>query len=400
MTKKLYVFLRHNNDIDHITPVVWKWLKTTDIPVDILLVSDKKYIYDYRLNLLKKMGKVTITHINCLYLFFYKKYYQRMDRYTNRYNYIRNKVDHVIKNIADQVFNSEDGVVVFDWVMNYFTNSMIQHAHRHGYKVLSLPHGDAPYINELETIDELGYDGFDRRRCFNVFDYIIVPNWITGRRYKKHVDDGKVKMLGSCRYCDEWMDFYDKHLICYPNKHTGLRVVMFLRNQCYPVDWDEVGRSIKMILNHPNVYLVVKGHARSRNSDIVINRLLNKYPMFKNLGNICFVYGDCNPSSLLRWCDIVVDIGTSMTWEAVKKNIPVLCMDYLHCNKSTVGYYMENCLMDCRDKFYNTLSRLVGGMNSFYNMDARNTFLREVVDYPDKDVLGRYVNIINSCYKE
>ena len=37
--KKAFFFLRHNNDIDHVTPVLYKWLSTENIPTDIIITT-------------------------------------------------------------------------------------------------------------------------------------------------------------------------------------------------------------------------------------------------------------------------------------------------------------------------------------------------------------------------
>jgi len=423
MDKKLIVFLRHNNDIDHITPVLWKWLKTTDIPVEVYITTNRKLLYDYRINMLKGFDNCKIKFITDdfkklsipnLYIHYYDKYYTPIDKYVNKYGYIKNKVDNGIKKIADNIFKEDtDSVVVFDWVINYFVEQMIQHAHTRGYPVVSLPHGDAPYINQLETIGQISFDNlYDKSDkyvrshlhslpCMDMFDKVVVPNWIVARRYK-HLQDDKVKTLGSPRYCDEWMDLVKTYVPVYPNKFTGFRAVMFLRNICYPIYWDGVGEAIKLLLQFPDTYLIVKPHARARRDNVVVNRILYKYPELKKQipDRLIFADMDSNALSLVKWADVVLDLGTSMIWEPVKNNKPVLCLDYLHSNISTVSHYITNCSITTRDKLFQSFDKLHNEdrMDNFYNPGQRENFIREVIEPNGKDVLMDYVGFLKEMF--
>ncbi|HEX2620265.1 MAG TPA: hypothetical protein VHL11_08965, partial [Phototrophicaceae bacterium] len=45
---KIIFFMRAYNDMDHITPVIWKWMTTTNIPASLVVRLDKKAMNDYR----------------------------------------------------------------------------------------------------------------------------------------------------------------------------------------------------------------------------------------------------------------------------------------------------------------------------------------------------------------
>jgi hypothetical protein len=59
----MYLFcVRHFNDVDHITPVVWR-MKQDNYPVAVYCINPRYDIeHDYRLNFLKKQG-VTVESI-------------------------------------------------------------------------------------------------------------------------------------------------------------------------------------------------------------------------------------------------------------------------------------------------------------------------------------------------
>jgi hypothetical protein len=52
--KKIFFFLRHNNDIDHIVPVIYKWLLQESIQTEVIITTNRKYLNDYRIKILKK----------------------------------------------------------------------------------------------------------------------------------------------------------------------------------------------------------------------------------------------------------------------------------------------------------------------------------------------------------
>lgn len=357
--KKLVVFLRHNNDIDHITPVLYKWLKTGDIPVQIYL-SDKSYLGDNRLRFLSDNSR----------------------------------------NVCVDVWNKKNGlddagVVVFDWVMNDFVK------HVKGVvdvPLVSLPHGDSPYVNRLETRDALCYDDVDNSLDFDLFDYVVVPNWLCERRYKGIIGNGKIKTFGSARYCDEWMGVHDSSIPCdvfSPGMGKKL-LVMYTRNVEYPIFWEEVARVIRMVLSFDDdVVLVVKRHSRSTGGRVVEHRIVGCDPGLKKMGNLFFMVAD---GSLLGGCMGVLDMGSSMSWEAVKKGIPVLCLDLVHCNRSTVGHYIDGCRVDTRDRLLHGLGMVLDGVGSVYNDGQRRCFINEVIDVPDKDVLERYCVFLEGLF--
>ena len=125
-----------------------------------------------------------------------------------------------------------------------------------------------------------------------------------------------------------------------------LKVVLFLRNTGYPIFWEEIVRTIKLILQFPEIYLIVKHHPRNRSSKKLTRELISLYPEIKqNIGkNLKFIYsGDVNSASLVKWTDLVIDVGTSVAFGAVKEGKPVLMPEYLHANYSAIAYMVFRC---------------------------------------------------------
>ena len=260
---KAFFFLRHNNDIDHMTPVLYKWLSTENIPTDIIITTSPKFLNDYRINTLKKFKNANIFYINDLfkkyslpYLFnlLYFKYDGVFDSLFKKYKLLNNLANRIIRRIGHKILKGENkGIVVFDWIVIHFVQQMIKIAKEKNFTTISLPHGDAPYSTIMESIEELNLDCHKAsHKTMTAFDYVVVPNHFVRRRHEGTMEMDRVKMLGSPRYCEEWMNILLKLIT--PFKADGdenkLKIVFFLRNLNYPIFWEEVVRTIKLIFVH------------------------------------------------------------------------------------------------------------------------------------------------------
>ena len=227
---KLFFFLRHNNDIDHMVPVIYKWLSKENTSVDVILTTKRQYLNDYRINILRKFKNVKITYITDLfkktslaYFFnvFYYKFDSRWDKLIGKSPFFKKIADKAIKEIADKIYkNTKKAVVAFDWVTVYFVKQMIKYAKERSFTTVSLPHGDRPYISFFETLNSLNYGALDSFKKSKIFDYVVVPNKLCFERYDKHMSKDKIKILGSPRYSDEWLYIISEYIKPYNVKKS------------------------------------------------------------------------------------------------------------------------------------------------------------------------------------
>ncbi|MEE8222437.1 MAG: hypothetical protein V3R18_02730, partial [Nitrosomonadaceae bacterium] len=59
---KALFFLRHYNDIDHITPVIYKWVDSGH-NCDVVLIGNVQFRRDFRIEFLSKLDGVRVVHI-------------------------------------------------------------------------------------------------------------------------------------------------------------------------------------------------------------------------------------------------------------------------------------------------------------------------------------------------
>jgi len=292
------------------------------------------------------------------------------------------------------------GVVTFDWISGNsvfpieFVQTVVDAARERGLGAVSLPHGDSPHFNFLVRVEELSMEPRVKFAPAKMFDRVVVPNELCVPRFRPFVAEGQVAVLGSPRYCDEWLARLERLLPPSP-LHADpdkLKLVVFLRKRDFSIFWEEVGRVIRMLAAFPGVELIIKAHTRGG-----WRQPLSRSAGLRRLKNVKFVASEIHSSHLLGWSDVVVDIATSVAFEAVKLNKPVLAADYLHAGISTVGAYLPECVLHCRDDAFKKVEHfLKNGCDDFYTASHRERFLREIVDVPDSDVLPRYADLLES----
>ena len=122
---------------------------------------------------------------------------------------------------------------------------------------------------------------------------------------------------------------------------------------------------------------------------------MTKDNSIKQLPNVSIAGDDAHSAHLMHWSDVIIDLATSVVFEAVRVKKPVLAADYLIAGRSTVADYMPETELRCRDDVYEKISNfLANGCDSFYVEENRQRFLKEVLDGPDENVLSRYVVLL------
>ena len=372
--KKIIVFLRHNNDIDHISPIIYKWITTKNIPVDINITSKKEFLDDYRIKYLKEQVK----SLECNDVHFY--YFSKLKK---------------TKSFLEHYFSeNRDTLVCLDWNSDDFARRVYEIAKRNLCTVIALPHGDEPFWNLIQREEDINYAHSLQpylKRSF--FDYIVVPNQLCANHYK-FMNQNEIKILGSPRYCDEWLKIHNQ--IKPHNKELSinrpLKVVLFLRNKHWNINWQEVATNIKLITQYNEIFLIVRNHPRGT----MTYDLLKNHPWMRKQKNL-LIDSEINSSVLMDWSDVILDLGTSVTWESVKNNKPTVMLEHLHANVTTIAHYMPKTIIHSRDELLDTLRKFYKNKKRKWCRESnRQKFINDIIDCPDNNVLERYCNFLES----
>lgn len=416
---KALFFLRHYNDIDHITPVIYKWVDSGH-KCDVVLIGNSRFRNDFRIKFLSNLEGVRVAYIFDLLptLEFFGWLFQtliliRSLRFgligpfikflADIYNAKRRKPiwEHTANRLLERSFGGVDqGVVVFDWIERNssicveWVEVVLSKARARGLGTVSLPHGDSPHANKLIRRREWSLKPDNTFAAARMFDKLVVPNELCAERFRPFLDDSAIAVLGSPRYCDEWLTKLAKLLPPSPltRSDSKLKVAIFLRKSNFTTFWEEVSEVVQMIATFPGVELVIKPHTRGG-----WQQSLTRSASLRRLPNVSIAASSVHSAHLLSWADIIIDLATSVAFEAVKTNKPVLAADYLHAGRSTVADFMPETELRCRDDVYKKIDRfLSNGCDSFYIEKHRQRFLEEIIDVTGSDVLPRYIALLEA----
>jgi hypothetical protein len=420
----MYLFcVRHFNDVDHITPVVWR-MKQDNYPVTVYCINPRYDIEnDYRLKFLKKQGvtvesiydafaqKMNGLHKTMHYLFMW--FYARANKFSShrhekplllfslselvvqtigRVLYELTRMSFYRKSWA-QHFLKESGaqLLCFDHIFpsRYVVSVLLEAAKEKSIPTLALPHGVYLYTNESY---KAGTSSRQRFHKFNRFDYVIVQNHLRKDvLVRSGIAREKIVVLGSARFCGEWIAQNRKilpRMIESNSQSKKLKVVFMVSKPHCRIDIERMLNTFDLLSNFGEIEVMVKPHTRTgTNSRLFANLTL------ANASHIL-------TPELCEWADVVLVIGSSVITETLMQKKPVLYLKYLHANTML----FEECGA-CWT--INSEAELKEALQSFenkrmevpYGDENVNRFLSEVVygGRNKRDVLKDYVEFITTC---
>lgn len=415
---KALFFLRHYNDIDHVTPVVHQWIQSGH-QCDVVLIGSAQFRNDFRVKYLSRLQGVRVAHMKELFSpVDYWKWRLQMLMLTRNVRRIKvigrlaeklaERFDekqreplwrHTAGFLLDRCFGNENkGVVAFDWIERNsvicveWVEVMIVMAKERGLGTVSLPHGDSPHYSQLIRRGERRVEPDKTFSAATIFDKVVVPNELCAIRFRPFMTENQLAVLGSPRYCEAWLKILSGLMPPSPlmRSDSKLKIVMFLRKANFTTFWEEVNEVVHLIAEFPEAELIIKPHTRSG-----WKQSLTKDSSIKKLPNVRVASDDAHSVHLMNWADVIIDLATSVVFEAVREKKPVLAADYLIAARSAVAYYMPETELKCRDDVYEKIKYfLANGCGDFYVEAHRQRFVDEMLDYPDANVLPRYVALL------
>lgn len=417
-------FIRAFNDVDHLTPIVWK-MSRDNYPVTVYCINPEYDIQnDYRLDFLKELGvKVDYIYndfdqdlgmLHRVMRFLFQRSYElqrrcngnslwrfsmlsdtlrRLARTTGTlfYKLARSRFYDLpwARNILEQTGAQ---ALCFDWVSpkRYVVEVLIDAAQERSIPKLALPHGVYLYTNELAK----SYLTEDRvHEKYNRYDRVVVQNSLNREFISKSgVESEKVFVLGSARYCNEWMEQNKKMLPRVMNSKDEntdkLKVVFMTTRPRYRVDAERMISTFGMLSKLNGIEVAVKPHTRTGKDAVIYKDL----PL-SNVAHISSV-------ELCEWADVMLVVGSSILIETLKQGKPALYLKYLHENTTEYEDFgacwiihdeteLQEALLSLRDKKTKVP----------YKDEDVNRWLSEVIygGRSERDVLKDYEDFIVNC---
>ena len=421
----MYLFcVRHFNDIDHITPVVWK-MKQDSYPVAVYCINPRYDITDdYRLKFLKEQG-VTVESIynvfdqkmsgfhhamRRIFLWFYAKgkkseshhlhnflslsrLSQRAAQVIGRLLYEMTRISFYRESWARWFLEkNRTQVLCFDHILpsRYIVNVLLKAAKEKSIPTLALPHGIYLYTNQF---NKARFTSRQRFYKFNRFDYVIVQNYL---RKDVLINSGitskKIIVLGSARFCDEWIaqnkKILPRMIESSERDSERLRVAFMPSKPRCKIDVERMNKTIDLLASLSEIEAVVKPHTR-------IGREAHLFDNMQ-LPNVSHVL----TSELCDWADVVLIIGSSVITEALMEGKPVLYLKYLHANTMLFEECGACWTIQTEAELEQALHSLQKkSMDLPYGNENVNRFISEVVygGQNNRDVLTDYVEFIVNC---
>jgi len=414
-------FVRHFNDIDHFTPIVWK-MHRDNYPVAVYCINPQYDIQgDYRLRFLEKEG----VKVDFLYNDFEQSlgFLQRVVRFlfisastierklvysvqsplsylvrplgqhagrigSSLYKFARRRFYDVnwARNFLEQAGAQ---ALCFDWMRphKYVVDVLLQVAKEMGIPTFSLPHGVFLYTND--SIKNGGEVIFEK---YNRYDYVIVQNQLFKNTIARDgIESDKIHVLGSARYCNEWMEqnrkIIPRKIISNHVNDDKLRVVFMTTRPQYKINIERMVNTFDIMSNFNGIEAVIKPHTRTG----------DEAKMYENvrLSDVT----DLSSVELCEWADVVIIIASSIIIEALVQNKPALYLKYLHENKTEYEELGACWIIHDENELKNALLSLQNNKTKVpYTGENINRFLSSIVNggRDERDVLKEYEEFIVS----
>ena len=283
-------------------------------------------------------------------------------------------------------------VVCFDYVMPslYVVDAFLKAAKEMSVPTLSLPHGIQLYTNEVTKPKSTNTRRFTK---FNRFDFIVAPNQLRKEiLIQSGVAGEKITVLGSARYCSEWLK-ENKKIVPKAMENNGsssgkLKVVLMSSKPQCSMDIVRLMDTVGILANLEGIEACLKPHTRTGGNKDIFDDI--------QLPNVSHVL----TAELCEWADVMLVVGSSVITEALMRGKPALYLKYLH-NNTTLPEEMGACW---------TIHNEIELKDALLSLHADKTqvpyeeknivkFISEIVHggAASRDVLGDYEKFIVGC---
>ena len=329
-------YIRHFNDIDHLTPVMWKILQKKHNVMAIVMDPFCRISTDLRLQFLKEFPGFSIS------------YYYQLRRPVPRIELAGIFQQRVLKRFIQMVFKcinrvffSESWAVavlsglqpnasVFDWggIDGPIRGKFFWASKKLNIPVLCFPHGLCALMDYELKKSRNGtrkVPDFVNRSAFD--GYVFQSNYHKDMSIRWGLDPSICHILGSARCYPEWHELYLSLVPVFKSKNdsTGkIKVVFMLQQWSYKANKEETLALIDKLSAKEDIYLVVKEHTR------IGGRLSKSYKdRFIHSGNVEFAMEE--PSlALIRWSDIVINTISGIGVDVILQGKHLISPAHLH----------------------------------------------------------------------
>ena len=262
---------------------------------------------------------------------------------------------------------------------------LMRAARSKGIRVLALPHSLSLFAGHTKAY-ALAYN----RMKAAGFDAVVVPHDRLKDDMIAHgMDSASIKVLGSARYCHEWVQTLHKIVVREPplvKKHGGLKVLYMDRGADRHGHFkDSVQRTLLTLAKLDFVNLVYKPHPRS--NKVWLSKLSGRVTMATKTDSV----------NLVRWSDAVIGTVSSGLVEALVQDKTLIYPAFLNDEQMLFDELGACWRVEDLNQLTSALKALrVGGNSRPYSSEALKGFENLAIfgGMANRDVLGSYVDLI------
>ena len=322
INKKIIYFIRHENDLDFLLPLIlstkkkkivfWKKINKKDVRIQYLL--DNKYDLIF-LNYFEKTDFIKFFLL--VIRKFSKTVYCLIEKTLNNIS-----ISSLKKNLQSKLSNAivmDYEIIAFDHIMDNSVieiNNYFKNISKNGLKLISLPHGINPFMNNITNHRLTDFLTTDMK----IYDVVYCSD---ERQFKTFINKNK-KILPSLRYTKEYVNFFlDKILINNNSYYENNKLnFLYLHSKFFGnIHKEEVIRLFKILNKYKNCKLIFKKHPRGGYREV--KKLFN----FKN-----FTITEEHTISSILNCDFVICVQSIAVYDALILGKPVIFPTYISSN--------------------------------------------------------------------
>lgn len=321
--------LNQINSIDHLVPIIWKFLEKKN-DVMVIMLSDYDYKNDYRIQFLCNYSRFSIRKVRWYDKLRNKIVTNSKIRKMYQIRYFGNllkwlliqlifKNSYFMKNTFKAVF--------FEWGAAYSVN--FYDSKVRGIPVIALPHGSntlKDFLSSKTLLNNAVENKFPDLSSQKDFDLYIIQDYFHAEMVKQYGIPNLIsEVWGNCRYSSTWHKINLEIAPTYSlvSDESKIKILLFSTSVEYNVYESLFVELIEKLSRMDFVQLVICGRM-GESIDGIENNISE---------NVIFNTND-SPTSLIRWSDLVINFSSSVVYEAINQDKPIIHAKYLHSNET------------------------------------------------------------------
>jgi hypothetical protein len=425
MMSKVIFFINRYNDIDHMSPIIYKLSMEDKYDINVLSINPNIEIFsDFRLKFLADNKKVKLDYfytfnknISLTYIFgslicinkasFINNSSSIWDFLLNStlwfvskstsfllFKLMRVDVGILIKKIYDKKWVQEfftyhkPSILIFDAVTSpriYNIEAVLSVAKKMHISTVDVPHGIPLYTSHPEQFDVAKKNLVKYKKNHMIMNH----KWWKNELLNAGLNPKNTPILGNARFCNEWVEILDNIIPCDNSlKEMGkgkLKVAYMEMGNVHDVDIEMVREVMLKVSLLDFLTLVVKPQTRN-------NTIRHEF------SDHVYVATNENSVNLIKWADVVIVIISSIMVEALVRDKCAIYLKFTHKGEMLFDKYNACWAVESYEELEGALKNLYKNREYCpYLAKDKDLFLNEVIfnKFEQEVILDSYVDYLN-----